>query len=105
MRCPECLTDIDDMNPLLEGKLDKKPKCHLCVICDEFYNYDSKIEGDFMYKCVECDEFKLNSSFVPDPRDEKQELYICKDCAKHIEYEFGELMSGRASEREEGLCL
>ena len=54
-------------------------------------------------KCNECEEFKI--IFVLDPRDEKQELYICRDCSTAIQYEYDEVMTGRSIEREAALCL
>ena len=58
-------------------------------------------------KCTECNEDKALDNFVPHPCDSNQQVKVCKHCAIVIEnsYEFSEVMSGRATEREEMLCL
>ena len=58
-------------------------------------------------KCFECNEDMPKDALVPHPCDRTQEPTVCRHCAIVIEnsYEFGELMSGRATEREVGLCL
>ena len=54
-------------------------------------------------KCTECNEIKPIDNFVPHPCDSNQQVKVCKHCAILIEnsYEFSEVMSGRATEREE----
>lgn len=53
--------------------------------------------------CRECEREK--AIFVKHPQDEKQEIIICSDCAERLQYEYDEVMTGRAIEREERLCL
>ena len=58
-------------------------------------------------KCSECKENKPSDSLVAHPCDRTQEVKVCSFCAIVIEnsYEFQEIISGRAVERESKLCL
>ncbi len=53
--------------------------------------------------CKECQNNK--ALFVPHPCDETLEELICTDCADRIMYEFDEIQTGRAIERDLELCL
>ena len=53
--------------------------------------------------CIECDKEK--AIFEVHPLDRNQELKICKECSERLQYEYEEVMTGRAIEREERLCL
>lgn len=57
--------------------------------------------------CNECKGVKVKDELVPHPCDRNQEVLVCKECAILIEdsYEFQEVISGRAIERELELCL